>query len=103
MLYIYCKQYACIVYKTIYKIATAFSDKIGIWSHFEKSKRDFDADISYRTKKIIKSDQSINGRSNGQCVQNNSEVTIVPRKGLIPPHQMEEETDEFGNLIRRLI
>ena len=84
-------------FETISKIATAFSDKIGIWSHFEKPKQEFETDISYRTKQMIKPDYSIIGRSNGNGLPNISEVTIIPRKGLITPSQDEEEAEEFGN------
>ena len=83
--------------ETLYKIATAFNDKIGIWSHFEMPKREFSADISYRTKQIFKTDHSIIGRSQGVCISNISNETTVPRQGLIPPTQMSEEAEEFGN------
>ena len=84
-------------FETWYKIATAFNDKIGIWSHFEMPKREFSADISYRTKQIIKTDHSVIGRSQGVCLSNISKETTVLRKGLIPPDQNSEEAEEFGN------
>ena len=60
-------------------------------------KREFSADISYRTKQIIKTDHSVIGRSQGVCLSTISKETTVLRKGLIPPDQMSEEAEEFGN------